>query len=106
LRVFTTYQAATVVTNHGYKKIRPMRTQGGEYRYEVKGLTDADYQVFEDEDLTPQEVEELLEPGGWVILDAYSASGIKQVYEALNADNQARFDRIPLDRIVQFAFSR
>lgn len=106
MRVFTSYQVASIVTNHGYQKIRPLKTQGGEYRYQMKGLTDQDYQVFEDEDLTAQEVENLLEPGGWMLLDAFTASAVKQLYEALKAETRVTFDRIPFPKLAAFAFDR
>ena len=94
MRVFTSYQVASIVTNHGYQKIRPLKTQGG------------DYQVFEDEDLTAQEVENLLEPGGWMLLDAFTASAVKQLYEALKAETRVTFDRIPFPKLAAFAFDR
>jgi hypothetical protein len=106
MRVFTTYQTATIVTKHGYKKIRPLKTQDGEFRYQIKGLTDGDYAAFEDENLTAQEVEDLLEDGGWILLDGFTAGGVKRVYEALNAENQSKFDRVPFTRIAAFTFAQ
>lgn len=41
---------------------------------------------------------------GWVILDSFSASAVVAVYEALSAENKAKANRIPLMRLVDFAF--
>ena len=106
MRVFTTYQVATAITKFGFKKIRSLRTLSGEYRYQMKGLTDAEWSIFENEGLTPAEAEELVEPGGWMILDAFTASAVKQVYEALSEQAQASFDRVPMQKLAAFAFSQ
>lgn len=102
LRVFNTYQAASIVTEFGYKKIRPLQTQSGEYRYQMKGLTDAEYSITED--MTPQEVENLTEAGGWMLLDAFTASAVKQLYEALSEKAQASFDKVPMVKLAGLAF--
>lgn len=43
-------------------------------------------------------------PGG-ILLDLFTASALVQVYEALSPENQAKFDEIPLDKLVAFVFS-
>ncbi len=105
MRALTAYQLASLVVQHGFRKFRTARTQSKEFRYFVKDLTEAEWSVFEDgEDLTDEEVEARIEPGGWVILDAFSASGVKQIYEALGPESRAKFDRIHFSRLVEFAF--
>lgn len=39
-------------------------------------------------------------------LDTTSAQALITVYEALNADNQAKFDSIPLDKLMEFVWSK
>lgn len=41
---------------------------------------------------------------GWFYLDAFSASAIIQVYDALNETNRAKFERMRIDRMVGLAF--
>lgn len=41
---------------------------------------------------------------GWSILDAFTASAIAAVYKALNEANRAKFDRIPLERLLDFTW--
>jgi len=111
MRVFTTYQVATVVTNHGFKKIRPLKTQDGEFRYQIKGLTEDEWKIYEhdlasDEPLTDQEIEDLVEPGGWMILDGFTAGGVKRLYEALGDTAREKFDSVPIGRIAAFMFAR
>jgi hypothetical protein len=43
-------------------------------------------------------------PGG-ILLDSFTASALVQVYEALSSENQAKFDEIPLDKLVAFVMS-
>lgn len=41
---------------------------------------------------------------GWFILDLFTASAIQNIYNAINEDNRAKFDRIPLPSLVKVAF--
>jgi hypothetical protein len=43
---------------------------------------------------------------GWMILDAFTASAITAVREALNDNpNAAKFDRIPLSKLLDFVWT-
>lgn len=42
--------------------------------------------------------------GGWVALDAFSASAIVQVYDALNEVNRAKFAQMSIQRMTALAF--
>jgi hypothetical protein len=73
----------------------------------VSALTDEDYARLETEDIDDVSVES----GGWILLDAYTASALKQCYEVLtresnpNAEaNREKFNRLPLDVLVGFCF--
>lgn len=41
---------------------------------------------------------------GWVFLDAMTANAIVACYEALNDENKAKFDSIPLTTLIQFCW--
>lgn len=41
---------------------------------------------------------------GWVIVDAFTASAIVQVYDALNNDNKVKFFALPIDKMAKVAF--
>ena len=40
------------------------------------------------------------------LLDTFTASALVAVYEAMSPENQARFDSIPLDKLVAFCFQQ
>jgi len=113
LRVLTTYQAVSIVVKHGFQKIRSLRTQDGQYRYQLKDMTEKEWLIYEEPEtvdgilprFSSEQIEDLIEPGGWILLDSFTASAIKQVYEALSAENQKSFDRKPLINLAKFAFA-
>ena len=41
---------------------------------------------------------------GWTILDGLTFNALKAVYIALSEDNKAKFDNIPLLKLVDFAW--
>lgn len=41
---------------------------------------------------------------GWVALDAFSASAIVAVYDALNEKNRAHYETLPLVKMARVAF--
>lgn len=41
---------------------------------------------------------------GWVIVDAFTASAIVQVYDALNVDNKIKFSGLTLEKMATVAF--
>jgi hypothetical protein len=43
---------------------------------------------------------------GWILLDHTTASALDACYQALSPDNQAKWDRIPLTRLVDFAWGQ
>lgn len=109
MKLLNAYTMAKYVTENGFRKYKEFRTANGEFRYQVKGLTDAEYSIFENEDLSDAERESLVETGGWVMLDGFTASAVKQVYEHLmngkNAEaNKAKFTRLPFVTLVNFAW--
>jgi len=105
--VYTAYQLASYIVKNGFAKIRTLKLDDGQFRYQVKGLTESEWSIYEwSENLTPAEVEARIEDG-WVILDAFTASAVKQVYEALEKSGKSdltKFDRIPFEKLATFAF--
>jgi len=43
---------------------------------------------------------------GWTMLDSFTASAMKAVYEKLKPEHQAKFDNIPLGRLVDFVWKQ
>ena len=113
-KLLTAYQLAKFVTDNGFRKYKQVQfPQTKEYRYAIKGLTESEWEIFENENLSDAEVEQRVEAGGWVLLDAFTASALTQVYEALtkesnaNAEaNKARFNQLPLKVLVGFAWKQ
>ena len=40
----------------------------------------------------------------WMLLDHFTASAIVQIYEALKPENQAKYVRLPLDRLLNITW--
>lgn len=102
------YQVAKLITDtHQAQKLKAVQING-QFRYIVKGLSDADYAFYnggEDFELANGITGDKPKPSSWFMLDAFSASAVKQVFEALTTDEtRAKFDRISLPRLVHFAF--
>lgn len=43
---------------------------------------------------------------GWQIIDSYSASALLAVYNGLNADNQSKFARVHINKLLDFCWSK
>ncbi len=43
---------------------------------------------------------------GWMLMDAFTASALLAVFNALKPESQARFDNIPLGKLVDFAWKQ
>lgn len=41
-----------------------------------------------------------------VLLDTFTASAMVAVYEAMNEDNRAKFDSVPLDKLASFCLQQ
>jgi hypothetical protein len=97
------YQVAKLIADtNQVRKIKLVRLDSGEFRYKVKDLSDADYEYFahsEDNGEIPVE-----QSKGWVLLDAFTARAVAKVYEVLNDESKAKFDRISMPRLAEFAF--
>lgn len=43
---------------------------------------------------------------GWTMLDSFTASVISAVYDALKPDNQAKFNNLPLGKLLDFCWKQ
>jgi hypothetical protein len=43
---------------------------------------------------------------GWVLLDAFSASAVVAVYNALSEENKTKITRIPILKLINFCFGQ
>lgn len=105
----TAYQLSCFIISNGFRKARAVKTSAGEFRYNVKGLTEAEWSLFDigGEDVSPADAEKVVERGGWFLLDAYTASAVKAVYEALKrnpANDLSKFNTLSYQTLANFAF--
>lgn len=80
----TTIEAARHVREHGVSLLR--RKKGVPFEWDLKPA------------FTGQRRK------GWFYLDAFTASALVVVYDALNPENQERFNRASLPVLVSFCF--
>lgn len=72
------------------------------------------YDVWNEEYLHSSETEELLDrkiahekkPRGYVMVDAFTASGLHQIFQNLSPDMQEKFDRLSLEKLTNFLYGR
>jgi hypothetical protein len=84
----TASEVAKAVLEDGCKLVRETKVEhvkGMPWQYDVKDFTGS-------------------KGKGWFYFDSFTAGAVNAVFEALNADNQAKFDMLPLSVLVGFAF--
>ena len=70
--------------------------------YKVRNWFKEGELITEDEELT----QKAKKSNGWVILDAFTASGLNQVYNALSDEMKIKFDKISLNRLIDFMWKQ
>jgi hypothetical protein len=80
LPLLTIVEVLKWITENGqFRKVKQIKLESGKFRYQIKDMTDAEYAISED---TPDAVADaIMEKGGWVVLDGFTASAMKQVYD-------------------------
>jgi len=66
-------------------------------QYDVRGWTESDDGITEDEELTHTNTRN---KKGWILLDAFSASGLYAMFKALSPEMQEKFDRLGLNTLL------
>lgn len=80
----TAIDAARLAVNEGCQLLRPRKDEIGQY--DAKHFADGG------------------KKRGWFYLDSFSASAITQVYDALSPENQAKYNRLRIDKMAVIAF--
>jgi hypothetical protein len=85
----TTTEIITAVTTEGCKLVRLAKVEhvkGQPWQYDVKDAFTGNKKK------------------GWFYFDAFTASAMKAVHDALSPENQAKFDTINLPTLVDFTW--
>lgn len=109
-KTLNNYQLAVAVVSHGAQKFKQVAVvkESKERLYRVQKFTDAEYDLFNGgEDYTNKEREDAIESGGWVMLDAFTASGIKSLYEQLEkTEMKEKVLRLSILQLSAFIFKK
>jgi hypothetical protein len=107
-KTLNNYQLACAVVSYGAQKFKQVavlkRTKARLYR--IEKFTDAEYLIFGG-GYENAEREDAIEAGGWVLLDAFTASGIKSLYEQLEkAEMKEKVLRLSILQLSAFIFKK